>query len=274
VLKISAILLLALATALCVLAADHSREQVVKIVTQIKRADYEGDRAALKRLYGDLTFFVENKDLAARVRYWRGFALWRRAINGFNDHVDTAELEEDLKQAIVEFDEAGRKDPTFADAKIGALSCAGLLAYAVYQQDARSPRLAELMAQAKQRRKDAEDAAPENPRLVWVMGPMIWNTPPERGGGPAKAIEMYGKALETIRQNKTVTNDPLEPTWGEPELLMNLAWSNLNQTTPNVTAAEQNARSALELVPYWHYVKDILMPQIQEAMKANRQPTK
>ncbi len=87
--KISAILLLALATPLCASAADHSREQVVKIVTQIKRADYEGDRAALKRLYGDLTFFVENKDLAARVRYWRGFALWRRAINGFNDHVDT-----------------------------------------------------------------------------------------------------------------------------------------------------------------------------------------
>jgi len=217
---------------------------------------------------------VENKDLAARVRYWRGFALWRRAINGFNDHVDTAELEEDLKQAIVEFDEAGRKDPTFADAKIGALSCTGLLAYAVYQQDAKSPRLADLMAQAKQQRKDAEEPAPENPRLLWVMGPIIWNTPSSRGGGQANAIELYGKALKTIRQNKTVTNDPLEPTWGEPELLMSLAWSNLNRTTPDVNAAEQNARSALELVPYWHYVKDILMPQIQEAMKANRRPGK
>ncbi len=44
---------------------------------------------------------------------------------------------------------------------------------------------------------------------------------------------------------------------------MSLAWSNLNQTTPDLNAAEQYAQAALKLVPYWHYVRDILMPQIQ-----------
>jgi len=29
--------------------------------------------------------------------------------------------------------------------------------------------------------------------------------------------------------------------------------------------AERQARAALELVPYWHYVRDILLRQIQEA---------
>ena len=48
---------------------------------------------------------------------------------------------------------------------------------------------------------------------------------------------------------------------------MGLAWSNLNRSTPDVSAAEQYARSALAVVPYWHYVRDILVPQIEVARK-------
>src|SRR5579872_393375 len=55
--------------------ADRSREQAISIVTQIQRADYEGDRAALKRLHGELEPFLANKDIAVRIAYWRGFAL-------------------------------------------------------------------------------------------------------------------------------------------------------------------------------------------------------
>lgn len=123
------------------------------------------------------------------------------------------------------------------------------------------------MARAKQLWKEAEAAAPGNPRLLWVMGPNLWYVPAERGGGQAKAMEMYEKGLDVIKQQKTTASDPLEPSWGEPELLMNLAWSNLNRTTPDLNAAERYARSALQSVPYWHYVRDILLPQIQEAKK-------
>lgn len=248
-------------------AVDRPREQVIKIVTQIQRADYEGDRSALKRLHSELASFVDNKDIGVRVQYWRAFALWRRAINGFNDHVDPAELQEDLKHAFEEFDEAAREHPAFVEAKIGALSCVGFLAYSVHQQDPGSTRIQELMAQTHQLWKDAEAAASGNPRLLWVLGPMVWNIPPERGGGQTKAMEGYKKGLEALRNHKTTASDPLEPAWGEPELLMSLAWSNLNGTTADLNAADQNARSALELVPYWHYVRDILMPQIREAQR-------
>jgi hypothetical protein len=33
----------------------------------------------------------------------------------------------------------------------------------------------------------------------------------------------------------------------------------------DVNAAERYARNALEIVPYWHYVRDILLPQILAA---------
>jgi hypothetical protein len=46
---------------------------------------------------------------------------------------------------------------------------------------------------------------------------------------------------------------------------MNLAWSHQNAATPDLDAAESSARAALAIVPGWHYVRDVLLPQIREA---------
>jgi hypothetical protein len=46
---------------------------------------------------------------------------------------------------------------------------------------------------------------------------------------------------------------------------MNLAWANLHRTAPDLDAADRYAHSALQIVPYWHYVRDILIPQINDA---------
>ena len=85
----------------------------------------------------------------------------------------------------------------------------------------------------------------------------------ERGGGQDKAFDNYAKGLEAIRKQKP-SNDPLEPSWGEAELLMNVAWSNLHRKNPDLKAADQYAQDALKLVPGWHYVRDILIPQIRD----------
>jgi len=261
--KLMAILFISVA-ARAAPALDPSPEQVIKIVGQIQRADYEGDRAALKRLYEELTPVAQSTKLASRVRYWRGFALWRRAMNGFNESADPKELGEDLKQAANEFNEALRIDPGFVDAKVGAVSC---LSDLIFLDQKNAARVQELVAQAVPLRKEAEATEPDNPRLLWVLGPICWYAPPERGCSQDKAMEMERRGLEAARKLRGVTSDPLEPSWGEPELLAALAWTNLHRTTPDLTAAEQYARSALELVPYWHYVRDILIPQIQEAKK-------
>jgi hypothetical protein len=82
-----------------------------------------------------------------------------------------------------------------------------------------------------------------------VLGPILWNIPEERGGGQDKAIEAYEKGLQAARKLNGTPRDPLDPSWGKPELLMSLAWSNLNRTTPDLNAAEKYARSSLALVP-------------------------
>jgi len=246
--------------------ANDIGEQAVRIVAQIQRADYEGDRTAMQRGYDDLKPFSEEKDIASRIRYWRGFAQWRRAINGFNDSVDPKELEHDLKTALDEFKIALEKDPTFVDAKVGTISCLGYLAFMNRKDQAHAK---ELVGQIMSLVKEATDMAPDNPRLIWVRGPILWGTPPERGGGQDKAIENYQRGLEICSKIKA-SDDALEPSWGKPELMMSLAYSFANKSPPDLEAAERNARSALEIVPYWHYMRDILLPQIL-ATKAKAQ---
>ena len=241
---------------------ERSRDSIIAIVTQIQKADYEGDRPALKRLHDELAPIPEDNKLASRVLYWRGFALWRRAINGFNESPTPTDLEADLTQAVTDFKDAIARDPAFVEPKIGAASSLGYLMFLSKKDPA---RLQELFQQSSPLLKEAMATAPDNPRLLWVLGPIRWSSPPERGGGQDKAIELYNKGLAEIRDHKRDVADPLEPSWGEPELLMSLAWSNLNRTAPDLSAAEQDAQAALKLVPYWHYVRDILMPQIRAA---------
>jgi hypothetical protein len=246
------------------LFGDDAAARAARIVAQIQRADYEGNQAAMQRGYDELKPFMEDQKLASRIRYWRGFAQWRRAINGFNDAVDPKELEQNLNTALDEFKSAMAKDPTFVDAKVGTISCLGFLAFMNRKDQARAK---ELVSKILPLVKEADEMAPDNPRLIWVHGPILWNSPPERGGGQDKAIENYQRGLEACSKVKT-TADPLEPSWGKPELMMSLAYCYLNANSADVSAAERYARQALEIVPYWHYVRDILLPQILAAKTA------
>jgi hypothetical protein len=242
---------------------ETARRSMAGIVARIQKADYEGDRRALVRLAAELAPYTMNGPLASRARYWRGFALWRRALNGFNEKdADPKELENDLVGAVAEFTEAAAKDPGFADAKSAAAACSFTLAW-LHRDDAELRQ--GYLKQGIRLLDEAKKTAPENPRVLWVVGGGEWYTPPERGGSQAKAIETYERGLELSRKQKGSIRDPLEPAWGEPELLMNLAWSHLNRATPDFSAAESNARAALAIVPSWHYVRDILLPQIREA---------
>jgi hypothetical protein len=96
------------------------------------------------------------------------------------------------------------------------------------------------------------------------MGPILWNTPVDRGGGLDKVIENYERGLEICSKLKA-PEDGFDPSWGKPELMMNLAYTYLQKTPPDLNAAERMARGALELVPDWHYLRDILLPQIVAA---------
>ena len=106
-------------------SAGLARDSVIRIVQQVQRADYEGDRASLNALYEQLLPFVDEPEIASRVRYWRGFAKWRRGVSGFNETPTPPDLADDLTAGESEFYAAIQRDPGFVDAKVGAASCVG-----------------------------------------------------------------------------------------------------------------------------------------------------
>ena len=247
---------------------DSAEPRTLAVVAAIQRADYEGDLAALRRLHAELKPLPADPRVASRILYWRGFALWRRAINAFNEpRTDLKETEEDLQEGVREFEEALRRDPQFHDATVGLISCLGYLTFVNRQDPAKVQALVDRWVPLT---KATREIASENPRFLWVLGQHQWYTLPgmtqsQIDERQAAALAIYQRGLELARQQKGMVKDPLDPAWGEPELLMNLGWANLNRTRPDIAAAEQHARAALALVPYWHYVGDILVPQIEQA---------
>ena len=258
---ISAAFFVALSSVALGAAPDTAREEAQENVSRIQRADYEGDRVMLKKCYDQLGPLLESKELASRIRYWRGFARWRDGINAGNETVDPSEMEKLFLAGADEFKAALAIDSSFVDAKVGLISCLG---HIVYFHRNEKERAQELVAQIMPLVKEAKDQAPDNPRLIWVCGPILWYTPVDKGGGTDKVIENYERGLEICSKLKAPA-DPLEPAWGKPELLMNLAYTRSAKNPPEIEKAEANARAALELVPYWHYVRDILLPKIDAA---------
>src|SRR5712691_1454995 len=74
-----------------------SRPTLPQLIQRIMTADYEADRPALDRLYGEADAFLGDPAVESRVRYWKGFAKWRRAINGANETIAPNDLAADAE---------------------------------------------------------------------------------------------------------------------------------------------------------------------------------
>jgi len=126
--------------------------------------------------------------------------------------------------------------------------------------------LSEIMALGRKalQQKRAKELAPKNPREPWVEAVIWYNIPQERGGSQEKAIAMYRDAIALARAERV--SDPLWPDWGEPEALMSLSYCFLHRGTPDVAGAKESAEAALRLRPDWYYLREVLRPQIEEAL--------
>lgn len=243
--------------------------QVEAAMRRILRADYEADQAVLRREFDALAKQVDSPTVGTEARYWRGFARWRAAINGFNDGMPREEMAEHTAAAADEFAAAVARDPDFADARAAMAICRATV---LFSMQADPPDKDDRVRAYTADMKRALDEDPENPRTLWLVGGSYLWTPPEQGGGAARAIEVYEKGLAAARRPSASGASPLRPAWGEPELLMSIAYARLHQPAPDLDAAEKYATEALAQVPHWHYVRDILMKQIREARAAAAAP--
>ena len=248
-------------------SAQPSPPTLPDLIQQIMTADYEGDRAALDRLYLGVDAFLADEAVESRARYWKAYTKWRRAMNGANETVAPKDLVDDCLLCAEGMQRAAALDPAFVDARIGEMQCLGLVLFFDRQREGNEERMTRLRALAK----DLKETAADNPRYLWAWGMALFSAPADKGGGPDNVIKAYLKALEGIQNGAGKPKTPLDPSWGEPELYVNLAYSYLNKPDPDPQLAKQYVDEAIRRAPNWHYARDILRPQIEQAMKKKGQ---
>jgi hypothetical protein len=241
--------------------------EVAALGARALAADYAADIPELHEIAHALEAFVADEQVGAWARYWRGFSYWRSAINLQNIDVTNPRALSDLTSAEEEFAAAMVDPAVAADAKSARASCVlnfAFLAGAKADRGAALKEYVRLIAEAKA-------AQPDNPRVRWVYDWGLYYAPPPVGGADA-SVAALTTALEAGKRHAAAAHPPAAPTWGEPELLMALAWVQGNRPDPNLLEADRRAHEALTQVPEWHYVKAILLPQIHAKMAGGVTP--
>jgi len=246
--------------------ADAAR--LTELVRAVRAADYRGERAELRRRADELDG-VQGPATRAPASYWKGFALWRRAINGFNETPMPRDIRADLEEAVASFRLALERRPDWVEPKIGISGCLMSLLY-LAREDAAWRK--DLLDQFRPLWAETSAQGADNPRMLWLLGGMQFGAPPPVGGDTPKAIATLRKGLEAARREALVSPSPSEagfaPTWGAAENLMNLAYIYSQGAGENRAVARAYAEGALAVAPDWHYVRDILLVQIDTIPKA------
>ncbi len=235
---------------------------LARIVGEVRSADYRGARADLRRL-ADALESSKDPALSAYRSYWRGFALWRRALNGFNEPPTPPDLAFDLETAIASFRSALAEKPGWIEARIGIVGCASSLLF-LAQGDL--PRTEAVLNEFLPVVREVREEGADNPRALWLQGGSQLGAPPPYGGDAAKAAATFRRGIEAAldESRRTGAGEPVWiPRWGGAENLMSLAYLYSHSALANRELAVAYAEGALVAVPEWQYVREVLWPQIQ-----------
>jgi hypothetical protein len=113
-------------------------------------------------------------------------------------------------------------------------------------------------------RRKAMELGPSNPRVLIMDAGIVFHTPPERGGSQEKALAQWRRAMDLFDQEaKSKPADPLMPTWGRAEAYGWLASVYLMASPPRVEDARKAAAQALALRSDYWWVKERVLPQLE-----------
>ena len=238
-------------------------QEMAKFKAKVMSADYRGDLTELARLRDELAQWPKDRELAYLARYWGGFASWRIAINGANHQMKPEEQAVNLKNAAGDFYRSIQLKDDFADAYAAAAGVNGWLANTYNGPNPDRPSMMERVYLAYALLSRATTLEPTNPRVLWIKGGFIQFAP---GGSIPRAIATYQQQRDEAERRGVDPSSPL-PDWGKPEALMSLAYCHSVQTPPDLATAREEANAALKLVPEWSYVRDNLIPQIEQKLR-------
>lgn len=104
---------------------------------------------------------------------------------------------------------------------------------------------------------------PANPRIYFIRGSMNFNTPKMFGGSYKSASENFKTAVSLFEKQDTAST--LKPDWGYAE---SLAWFGRSlEAQESYEQARFAYNKAISVKPGYRWVKNVLLPNLEEKMK-------
>ena len=170
------------------------------------------------------------------------------------------DLKEDLLAAISSFKSALARVQTGSKRRSASWAARGALIFLAGQDKVERDKV---LAEYIPVMKDLMANGNENPRALWLIGGMQLQAPPPTGATRSRRLRPCRRASRRrAARRSSSSRAPYDPTWGGPENLMNLAYLYSQGNVQNRELAMAYAEGALVAAPEWHYVRDVLFPQI------------
>ncbi|WP_445665635.1 tetratricopeptide repeat protein [Fodinibius sp. AD559] len=209
-------------------------ERLIGLNTKLKTLTQTGDPEIKKYAY-----------------YYLGYSNYRLQ-NSF-PQINEDQQEKYLDEATGMFEKAVEIDREFAEAYAMLGSCYGMKASGIFSGMKYGPKSDNAMSKAK-------ELAPANPRIVMLDAIGKLYKPSMFGGSIEGAIEGFKRAAELFEDWQRPNT--YAPRWGEAEVY---AWLGQGYVkAEKYEEARQAYRKALEVKPGFPWVKNMLLPELEE----------
>jgi len=233
---------------------DSVEMQLLNSIAEMNRAFYANDPGALLTARRQFELYTGSADPEIRklAHYYIGYASYRLS-SAFNE-IGEEEAKRHLNEAVRHLERAVEMDEDFAEAVALLGNCYGMKATGFFTGMKYGPK--------SQRSLDrAMELAPENPRVRLLYGISFMFKPAMFGGSLERAVEEMKRAADLFNENSG-TDHELYPGWGSAEVY---AWlGQACERAEDFELAEQYYKQALAVDPDYYWVKEILLPELNE----------
>lgn len=221
-------------------------------------ANYRNDQQGLRSAIATVRRLTADAEVGGYANYYLSWAYWALAAS----QVEEGNVPGALESGKVAADHARAalavrdSNPEFLTALVNALIVVAVLDRAQF---------AAVAAEIRPARMKALELGAANPRVVMMDAGMLFNNPPERGGGQEKGLARWKEAIALFDAEARATSaDPIAPRWGHALAYGWLATTYLTMTPPRKADARAAADTALAMRPDFWYVRERVLPRLRE----------
>ncbi|MDR8392553.1 hypothetical protein NC796_15465 [Aliifodinibius sp. S!AR15-10] len=233
---------------------DSAAKTFLETKTKLDSAITNGDKQELIAAKNNFEGFIPNHEYSMLANYYIAYANYR--LSSLFSDIPEDRKEQYLNASIKKLEKVTEMDPTFAEGWALLGNCYGMKATGMISGMRYGPKSENAI-------KKALALVPQNPRVTMINGISLMYKPAMFGGSIEKAIKTFKKARDYFGQWSS-SSEPY-PDWGEAENYAWLAQAYIEQE--RLALAKEAYQTALQIDPDYYWVKEVLLPELQQKME-------